>query len=707
MVEFLRKLFASDFMSHGYCYLWKPEIVWLHVVSDAFIAMAYYAIPITLVWFVRKRRDLPFHWMFLMFGAFILGCGTTHAIEIWTVWHGTYRLAGVVKAVTGGVSVATAVALIPLIPKALALPSPEAWAIANQELKREAVNRRLAEQELERLNEVLELRVLKRTAELEASNRKLQNEIADRKQAEEEFRLAVETAPNGMMVADRVGKIILVNSEMERLFGYSREEMIGQPVEMLVPERVRDQHSRYRKGFNKDPRARRMGAGRDLFAVTKDRREIPVEIALSPITTRDGMCVLSSVVDISERKRMEEERQRFLVGLQQTQKLESLGVLAGGIAHDFGNVLGSILANAGLALMELPPESPALETVHNIEATALRASRLVQQMLAYSGKGRFLVQPLDISRLLEEITQMLRISISKKANLRVITPHNAPSAKLPAIEADAAQMQQVVMNLIINASEALGDKGGDITVHTGVIEVDDAYLSEVFQNNSMPEGRYVKLEVSDNGCGMHKEAQSEIFDPFYTTKEAGRGLGLAAVLGIVRGHKGAIRVYSEPGKGTTFTVLFPAVEQPAVFGECIEEPVQQNTGTILVVDDEEDLVKAASRVLERVGFRVITALNGRAGIETFRARHSEIDAVLLDLTMPDIFGEEVLAEVLKIDPTMKVILSSAYNEQEVVSGFQGKGLAGFIQKPFQAIGLIDKVQQILGRGKRSPPGQPV
>jgi two-component system, cell cycle sensor histidine kinase and response regulator CckA len=354
-------------------------------------------------------------------------------------------------------------------------------------------------------------------------------------------------------------------------------------------------------------------------------------------------------------------------------------------------MLASILTNVGLAEMEIPLNSPARSTVDSIGTTAMRAETLVQEMLAYSGKGKFIIQPLDLSGLVKDMAQILRVSISKKATLSIDA-----SEKLPAVEADAAQIQQVVMNLIINASEALGDAAGIIKVNTGTVDAYHAYLADAFLDEGLLEGRYVYLEVTDTGVGMDRAARNKIFDPFFTTKGAGRGLGLSAVLGIVRSHKGAIRVDSEPGRGTTFTVLLPSSEQSAVVPQNVRRMSWRGTGVILVVDDEQDLLSAVAKVLKLAGFTVITALNGRAGITIFRSQADHIDAVLLDLTLPDVSGEEVFREIRTIRPDVKVILTSAYNEQEIISPFQDKGLTSFIQKPYQVANLIDKVHNVLG-----------
>ena len=394
-----------------------------------------------------------------------------------------------------------------------------------------------------------------------------------------------------------------------------------------------------------------------------------------------------------ERKRAEERQRNLEAKLQQAQKLESLGVLAGGIAHDFNNLLMGVLGNAEVALLELPPESPARGDLQHITTAALRAAELTKQMLAYSGKGKFVVQGLNLTKLVEEMAELLQVSISKNVVLKYNFAKN-----LPAIEADASQIRQVVMNLIINASEAIGEKSGVVTVSTSVIEADRSYLTETYLDENLPEGCYVSLEVADTGCGMDEQTQKKIFDPFFTTKFTGRGLGLAAVLGIVRGHGGAVKIYSQPQRGSTFKVLFPASQQPAAeesVGTSATEQEWRGSGVILVVDDEETVRIAAKLMLERRGFTVLTAEDGRAALEVFRSRVDEIVVVLLDLTMPHLDGEETFRELRRIRSDVRVILSSGYDEQETTSRFAGKGLAGFLQKPYGVGPLGEKIRQVL------------
>ena len=401
----------------------------------------------------------------------------------------------------------------------------------------------------------------------------------------------------------------------------------------------------------------------------------------------EGELVLyGAATDITERKNAEAERQKLEQQLLHAQKLESLGVLAGGIAHDFNNILTAIIGNADLALMRISKESPVVDNLHRIEHAASRAADLAKQMLAYSGKGKFIVENIDLNRLLEEMLHMLEVSISKKAVLRL-----GQYQHLPMVEADTTQIHQIIMNLVINASEAIGDKSGVIAITTGCMDCDRSYLKDVWLDENLTGGLYVYLEISDSGCGMDKETLSKLFDPFFTTKFTGRGLGMAAVLGIVRGHRGAIKVYSEPGRGTSFKILFPANSRPAeLFNGETHPDSWKGEGKVLLVDDEETIRGIGSEMLRELGFTVVTANDGRAAVETFKST-PDIAFVILDLTMPHMDGEQCFRELRQLDHGVKVIMSSGYNEQEVTQKFAGKGLSGFIQKPYK----MSKLQEII------------
>ena len=392
---------------------------------------------------------------------------------------------------------------------------------------------------------------------------------------------------------------------------------------------------------------------------------------------------------VAERRRTEEQ-------MLQMQKLESLGVLAGGIAHDFNNLLAGILGNAGIAKSEVEDGDDPSESLANIETAARRAADLTRQMLAYSGRGAFVIQRIDLSALVAEMAHLLATAISKKAVLRLHTLD-----RLPPVEGDATQLRQVVMNLITNASDALGDGAGTITLTTGVTHATRADLASTYIDEALPEGEYVFLEVADTGCGMEDETQARIFDPFFTTKFTGRGLGLAATLGIVRGHRGAIAVESAPGHGTRMRLLLPvcatAPAEDTIAAVPAPEPgvvSWRGQGRILVVDDEELVRSLAARVLEASGFEVVGATDGLEALEVFERAPDSIRLVLLDWMMPRLSGAETLDALRERRSDLPVILSSGYAEQ-TVSGRLDDRLTVFIQKPYRPQELLAKVKAAL------------
>ncbi|PWU03825.1 MAG: hypothetical protein C5B51_18045 [Terriglobia bacterium] len=405
---------------------------------------------------------------------------------------------------------------------------------------------------------------------------------------------------------------------------------------------------------------------------------------------------------LRQRKRQYElrdrlaDQQRTEERLRQTQKLESLGILAGGIAHDFNNLLTGIIGNISLALDEEPEGNPHRRHLQDAIHASERAADLTRQLLAYSGKGRFAIQHIDISELVRQISALIQTSISK--NVQVIL--NLAEG-LPLVEADATQLQQIAMNLIINAAEAIGpEKDGLVVVETGVAQVDEGYLRGTLAAESAGPGKYVYLEVRDTGGGIDENTLPNIFDPFFTTKFMGRGLGLAAVLGIVRGHHGALKVETKAGEGSQFRVLFPATSARRA------EPAKEVTykhlrgkGTILVVDDEEIVRRIAKNALESWGYGVLLAENGQIAIDMYAAAANEISLVLLDLTMPVMNGEQTLQRLQRIRPDVKVILTSGYDEADALSRFRGADLAGFLQKPYTAGQLAGSVKRISERIK--------
>lgn len=396
-------------------------------------------------------------------------------------------------------------------------------------------------------------------------------------------------------------------------------------------------------------------------------------------------------LDVTVQYQAEEHRRRLESQAQHAQKLESLGVLSGGIAHDFNNLLVGVLGNADLALAELSETSPTRQYLQAIESAAQRASALCRQMLAYAGHGSIEKCPVDLNQVISETRKLLKISLSKKVDLRVLLADN-----LPTIQADPSQIGQVLMNLVINASEATGDQNGTVTIITCLRECDTECLSNLEFDHPLPAGSYVVLDVTDTGCGMDEQTRRRIFDPFFTTKFAGRGLGLSAVLGIVRSCQGGIRVISEGGSGTTFQIFFPVSQgKPAVrAAEPAGDKPWRGQGTVLVVDDEESVCSVTRGMLERMGFQVLCAANGRDAIEIYR-QHPEIVFVLLDFMMPQMNGEETYRELQRLSRDVRVIISSGYNENEIADRVADRGVSDFIQKPYRMSLLREKVQRLL------------
>ncbi len=510
------------------------------------------------------------------------------------------------------------------------------------------------------------------------------------RESEERFRGIFEQAAAGVCSVDTTGRILRTNPVFCQLTGYTEEELRGRSIpDITHPE----DYPRENEGIQSLLSGQRTTFSGEKRYLRKDGGTVWTNIGISMLRDAQGQpCGFVGVVqDITERKRAEEQKHELELRMLQAQKLESLGLLAGGIAHDFNNLLMGVLGNADLASQVLPPEAPGLVYIQGVKDTAARLADLTRQLLAYSGKGKFIVQRLDVSRLVQEMAHLLEITLPKK----VVIQYDLDPG-LPAIQADATQLRQVIMNLITNAAEAIGKDSGIVSLRTGSLEADPGTFSDAIGASDLAEGRYVFIEVADTGCGIDQASRDRIFEPFFTTKFTGRGLGLAAVLGIVRGHGGAIRVRSEKGQGSTFTVLFPSSVE-AVREEAAERGhrVQRGSGTILVVDDEQSVRTVVKVILERAGFHVVCAEDGRQALEIFRAHSAAVVVVLLDLTMPNMDGIETFTELKRLKPDVRVILSSGYSEQDATSTLAGHGLRGFIQKPYSAEALVDKLFEVL------------
>ncbi len=410
--------------------------------------------------------------------------------------------------------------------------------------------------------------------------------------------------------------------------------------------------------------------------------------------------------DLTEWVKAEHERRQLEAQVQHGQKLESLGILAGGIAHDFNNLLVGILGHAGMALLEMPADSPLLSRIQEIQTAAQRAAELVNQLLAYSGKGRFVVRHCDLSEIAREMTTLLRTALGGvEMDLRLCRD-------VPPVEGDPAQVRQIIMNLITNAADAIGERSGRIVLSTGSMEADAAYLAGARIGADVPPGEFVYVDVQDNGCGMNQETVDRIFDPFFTTKFTGRGLGLAAVHGIVRRHHGAIKIATTPGHGTTFRVLLPACSAaaapaPTPAAPVTPTPAVKHSARVLIVDDEQPVLRVASEMLKRAGFAVETALGGEQAVARATESGRAFDIVLLDMTMPKMNGAETFTRLRQLNPGLRVVLMSGYASEEAVSRFGLKGLTGFVQKPFMPAALVKSIVDALAEcdGNGVPAGQ--
>jgi two-component system cell cycle sensor histidine kinase/response regulator CckA len=525
-------------------------------------------------------------------------------------------------------------------------------------------------------------------------------DVTERKRAEEALRLERNRAQEYLDIAGVIlvgvnenGEISLMNRKGYEVLGYQEGELVGQNwFDTCLPSQIADEvKSVFQELMSGNIKPMEYYENSVLTA-SGEERCIAWHNAM--LTDESGSIVgtLSSGEDITERKRAEDEKHKLEEKMQQVQKLKSLGVLAGGIAHDFNNLLMGVLGVADLASHEVPSTSPVHQHLEQIQKASRRATDLCRQMLAYSGQGQFVVKTFSLASLIEDMSQLIGVSASKNIVLKCDFAKN-----VPPIEADINQVRQVVMNLITNASEAVGEADGVVRVSTGVMQADRDYLSRTYLDDDLPEGSYVYLEVSDTGCGMDRETQAKIFDPFFSTKFTGRGLGLAALLGIVRGHRGAVTVESEVGQGTTIRVLFPASDRPQEVLDAEHQVVApwKGEGTVLVVDDEEVAREVATLMFRDSGFSLLTAKDGHEGVEVFRQHADSIVAVVLDMTMPRMNGKVAFQELRRIRDDVKVILVSGYHEEDARRRFDTEGLSGFLQKPFVRAQLMEKLGEAL------------
>ena len=680
---------TEGFMPHGYCLLWRPVVFWLNLVSDAIIAASYYSIPFVLLYFAMRRRDLVFRWMFVMFGIFILGCGTTHVMGIWTLWHPDYAVDGLVKALTALVSIATAIMLWPLVPQALALPSPGQLAQANRELNREIGERRQAEAAVRQLNDELERRVQERTAELEAANERLRQEVEERRRAEERlgaseqrYRQVIELIREALWIHCD-GHVVFANNAAAQMFGAgSPAHLVGRPVMDIIDPRDRERAAERTKILID---ARRQVPLTEMRLQRIDGRPLVTEIQAVPFDHDGRPGVLAVARDITMRKDIEEQ-------LRQSQKMEAIGQLTGGLAHDFNNLMMVVIGNLDRLDSALASNQSAREMAHSALSAALRGSELTRKLLAFARKQSLQSAVVDLNDLVAGMTSLLDRTLGEKIQVELGT-----AAALWPIETDPAQVESALANLAINARDAMPN-GGKLTIETANASLDDAYARD---NPDAAAGDYVMLAVADTGSGIAPEDLGHVLEPFFTTKGPGRGsgLGLSMVYGFMKQSGGHMKIYSEVGHGTVVRLYFPRSGGVAAPTEAAEAPAPQEATShgelILVVEDNADVRRTAVSQLRDLGYRTLEAANGKEALEKLDGAQ-DIALVFTDIVMPGgMTGWELGTAVKAVHPDLPILYTSGFSETSVQDDRAHASARHFLPKPYRKRDLAQKLSQLL------------
>ena len=514
-------------------------------------------------------------------------------------------------------------------------------------------------------------------------------DLTQHRAAERKFAQFLEFAPDAIVGVTQSGVIALVNQQAEALFGYPREELTGQPVEVLVPRRFRDSHPGHRREYFEEPRTRPMGAGVELFAMRKDGTEFPAEISLSSIETEEGTLATAAVRDISERAGSERER-ALQRQLDRARRLESVGQLAGGIAHDFNNILGVILNYAEFVADDLDPDSEAQKDVEEIRRAAERAAALTRQLLIFSRREVVKPEVLYLRSVIGDLENLLQRALGERIELCT----RFGDERIP-IEIDPGQLEQVLVNLAVNARDAMPE-GGRLVIEVEATELDEGYA---YMHPDARPGSYVRLKVSDTGIGMDTETLERVFEPFFTTKEEGTGLGLATVYGIVTGAGGRIDAYSEPGVGTTMKIHLPVSGKRPERGRTDVAVAPRGRGeVILVVEDEPDVRRMAERILGENGYSVIGTGVGSEALAVCREEEQTIDLLLTDVIMPEMLGTELVECVKTLRPGIAVVFMSGYSHEVLApEALAEQDGSAFIEKPFSAGELLHTIHGLVGR----------
>ena len=664
-MPFLSQMFSETGLTpHGFCLLWEPGLIWLHVAADTVIGLSYYAIPLALAYFVWKRQDIIFGWIFWMFAAFILACGTTHFVEIWTLWHPDYWVQGLVKLVTAAVSLMTAVLLWPLIPRLLELPSPMQLRQANDQLRAQIRARNDALEQLRHSEEQYRL--------------------------EEQHRLLVESVTEyAIIMLDRQGYVTNWNAEAERTNGYTTSEIVGQHFSILYPTEDRE------RGL--PPRALEFATreGRyetEAWRVRKDGSRFWASVVIHPLTDEAHQLVgfAKATRDITARLQHREELQRVQAALAQSQKMEAVGELTGGIAHDFNNLLTVVLGN--IELLELDGQKDEQRSRRLLRATrhaAERGAALTQRLLAFSRRQPLRPQHTDVNRVVSAMSELLRSTLGEQVAIETVL-----AGGLWCAFVDTNQLESALLNLAVNARDSM-PSGGKVTIETGNTYLDDDYAAA---HSEVRPGQYVMVAISDTGAGMSEQTIARAFEPFFTTKPEGEGtgLGLSQVYGYVKQSHGHVKIYSELEEGTTVKIYLPrylGAEDSAVKAPAEPEMVESHA-TVLVVEDDGDVREYIVASLTRLGYRTIEAGEASAAL-TIMENHPEVDLLLTDVGLPGLNGRQLAEQASRRLPGVKILFISGYARNAIVhNGVLDPGVE-LLPKPFTMDSLARKLDQVL------------
>ena len=680
-MNFLSTFFdTQQFAPHGQCLLWQSNLLILYTVSDAAIALAYFSIPLALGYFILKRRDIAFRWVFVLFCIFILACGTTHIFDVWTLWNPDYGVAGLVKAFTAVASVGTAVMLWDLMPKALALPGPLQLQSLNLLLEQELGQHRQAHNSLKDMTEALERRVQERTAALE-------REIAQRRATEtellksrEQFRHLFLGNPLPMWIYDRDSLAFLeVNDAAIENYGYSRDEFMKMRLtDIRPPEEVTRLMSVLDKGvgaYEQSSNWRHRRKNGDVISVDVFTHEIAIE---------GHNARLAVVLDVTQRNIAEEQ-------LRQAQKMEAIGQLTGGIAHDFNNLLAIIQGNIELVQERVKGDPKLAEMIDYALRASERGASLTKRLLAYSRQQPLAPKSVDIAVLIGGMTDLLRRALGETVEVKT---HMASG--LWPTRVDPHELEHAMLNLAVNARDAMPN-GGTLSIEAENTHLDKAYAEH---NIEVKPGAYVMVAITDTGSGMPKEVVDHVFEPFYTTKPIGQGsgLGLSMVYGFVKQSGGHIKIYSEPGRGTTIRLYLPRIA-----AQQESEPVAHETAVtaghngelILVVEDDPDVRKLVLGMVESLGYRTISAIDGPSALEALE-RVAKIDLLFTDVVLPRGMNGAALAKVAQErQKDLRVLYMSGYTRNAILhNGALDEGVQ-LITKPFRKADLAQKLREVL------------